>query len=105
MIEHIFKVEEIQAGEPRAYNFPPNSKITINDFQLKKDRVTQVEVTKLKDLPDTIFVTLYTRFTEIGTVVTKESYVIDLEVVDNVKHYELRPLKESDCKDERTKSK
>ena len=46
----------------------------------------------------------YTRFTEIGTVVTKESYVIDLEVVDSVKHYELRPLRESD-KDEGTKSK
>ena len=105
MIEDIFRVEEIQAGEPRAYNFPANSKVTINDFQLKKDRVAQVEVTKLKDLPDTIFVTLYTKFTEIGTVVSHESYVIDLEVVDSVKHYELRPLKAGDCKDEGTKSK
>lgn len=105
MIEHIFKVEDVKPGVPKVYQFPENSKVTINDFQLKKDRVAQVEVTKLKDLPDTIFVTLYTKFTEIGTVVTKESYVIDLEVVDNVKHYELRPLKESDCKDEGTKSK
>ena len=47
MIKDIFKVEEIQAGEPRAYNFPANSKVTINDFQLKKDRVAEVEVTKL----------------------------------------------------------
>ena len=96
MIKDIFKVEEIQAGEPRAYNFPANSKVTINDFQLKKDRVAQVEVTKLKDLPDTIFVTLYSKFTEIGTVVIKESYVLDLEIVDGVKHFELRPLRKDD---------
>jgi len=93
MIKDIFKVEEIQAGEPRAYNFPANSKVTINDFQLKKDWVAEVEVTKLKDLLDTIFVTLYTKFTEIGTVVSHESYVIDLEVMDGINHYELRPLK------------
>ena len=104
MIKDIFRVEEIQPGEPRGYNFPENSKVTINDFQLKKDRVAQVEVTKLKDLPDTIFVTLYTKFTEIGTVVSHKSYVIDLEVIDDVKHYELRPLRESD-NDEGTKSK
>ena len=96
MIKLIFKVEDVKPGVPKVYQFPSNSKVTINDFQLKKDRVAQVEVTKLKDLPDTIFVTLYSKFTEIGTVVTKESYVIDLEVVDNVKHYELRPLKEAD---------
>lgn len=98
MIEDIFRVEEIQAGEPRAYNFPKNSKVTINNFQLRKDQIASVEVTKLKDLPDTIFVTLYTRFTEIGTVVSHKSYVIDLEVVDSVKHFELRPLREDDTK-------
>ena len=93
MIKDIFKVEEIQAGEPRAYNFPANSKVAINNLQLRKDQIAEVEVTKLKDLPDTIFVTLYTRFTEIGTVVAHESYVLDLEIVDGVKHYGLRPLK------------
>lgn len=96
MIKCIFRVEDVKPGVPKAYEFPKDSKVTINDFQLKKDRVAQVEITKLKDLPDTIFVTLYTRFTEIGTVVTKESYVIDLEVIDGVKHYELRPLREDD---------
>jgi hypothetical protein len=93
MIKLIFKVEDVKPGVPKVYQFPSNSKVTINDFQLKKDRVAQVEATKLKDLPDTIFITLYTRFTEIGTVVAHESYVIDLEVIDDVKHYELRPLK------------
>ncbi|QCH27331.1 hypothetical protein EZN00_00926 [Clostridium tyrobutyricum] len=29
-------------------------------------------------------------------VVPQESYVINLEVIDSMKHYELRPLKESD---------
>jgi hypothetical protein len=96
MIEDIFRVEEIQAGEPRAYNFPANSKVTINDFQLRKDQIASVEVTKLKDFPDTIFVTLYSKFTEIGTVVSQESYVVDLEIVDGIKHYELRPLKEGE---------
>ena len=96
MIEHIFKMEDVKPGVPKVYQFPSNSKVTINDFQLKKDRISMVEVTKLKDLPDTIFVTLYTRFTEIGTVVAQESYVIDLEVVDGVKHYELRPLRAGD---------
>ena len=104
MIKLIFKVEDVKPGVPKVYQFPSNSKVTINDFQLKKDRVAQVEATKLKDLPDTIFVTLYTKFTEIGTVVSHKSYVIDLEVVDGVKHYELRPLRESD-KDEGTKNK
>jgi hypothetical protein len=104
MIKLIFKVEDVKPGVPKVYQFPPNSKVTINDFQLKKDWVAQVEVTKLKDLPDTIFVTLYSKFTEIGTVVSNESYVVDLEVMDDVKHYELRPLRESD-KDEGTKSK
>lgn len=96
MIKLIFKVEDVKPGVPKVYQFPSNSKVTINDFQLKKDRVAQVEATKLKDLPDTIFITLYTRFTEIGTVVAHESYVIDLEVVDGVKHYELRPLRAGD---------
>jgi len=89
-------MEDVKPGVPKVYQFPSNSKVTINDFQLKKDRISMVEVTKLKDLPDTIFVTLYTRFTEIGTVVAQESYVIDLEVVDGVKHYELRPLRAGD---------
>lgn len=93
MIEDIFKIEDVKPGVPKAYEFPKDSKVTINDFQLKKDRVAQVEVTKLKDLPDTIFVTLYSKFTEIGTVVAHESYVLDLEIVDGVKHYGLRPLK------------
>ena len=96
MIEDIFKIEDVKPGVPKAYEFPKDSKVTINDFQLRKGQIAQVEVTKLKDLPDTIFVTLYTRFTEIGTVVSQESYVIDLEVVDGVKHYELRPLREAD---------
>lgn len=96
MIEHIFKLEDVKPGVPKVYQFPENSKVTINDFQLKKDRVAQVEVTKLKDLPDTIFVTLYSKFTEIGTVVIKESYVLDLEIVDGVKHFELRPLRKDD---------
>ena len=104
MIKHIFKIEGVKPGVPKVYQFPENSKVTINDFQLKKDRVAEVEVTKLKDLPGTIFVTLYTKFTEIGTVVSNESYVVDLEVIDDVKHYELRPLRESD-NDEGTKSK
>ena len=78
------------------YQFPDNSKVTINDFQLKKDWVAEVEVTKLKDLPDTIFVTLYSKFTEIGTVVSKSSYTLELEVVDGVKYYYLEPLKESE---------
>lgn len=98
MIKHVFKVEEIQAGKPRAYNFPPNSKVIINDFHLRKDQVAMVEVSKLKDAPDTIFVTLYSKFTEIGTVVTEESYVIDLEVMNGIKHYDLRPLKAGDTK-------
>ena len=95
MIEHIFKVEDVKPGVPKVYQFPSNSKVTINDFQLRKDQIAEVEVTKLKDLPDTIFVTLYSKFTEIGTVVSQESYVIDLEVIDSMKHYELRPLKEA----------
>ena len=96
MIEHIFRIEDVKPGVPKVYQFPSNSKVTINDFQLRKDQIAEVEVTKLKDLPDTIFVTLYTRFTEIGTVVAHESYVIDLEVVDGVKHFELRPLRKDD---------
>ncbi|MCH3962656.1 MAG: hypothetical protein LKE46_00040 [Clostridium sp.] len=96
MIEHIFKLEDVKPGVPKVYQFPDNSKVTINDFQLKKDWVAEVEVTKLKDLPDTIFVTLYSKFTEIGTVVSKSSYTLELEVVDGVKYYYLEPLKESE---------
>lgn len=98
MIEHIFKLDDVKTGVPKVYQFPKGSKVTINNFQLKKDQIAIVEVSKLKDLPDTIFVTLYSKFTEIGTVVAEESYVVDLEVVDDVKAYELRPLKESDIK-------
>jgi len=93
MIEHIFKLEDVKPGVPKAYQFTENSQVIINDFQLKKDQIAQVEVTKLKDLPDTIFITLYSKFAEIGTVVTKESYVLDLEVVEDVKYYYLDPLK------------
>ncbi|MBV4427119.1 hypothetical protein KM792_13110 [Clostridium tyrobutyricum] len=98
MLKHIFKLEDVKPGVPKVYQFPKGSKVTINGFQLKKDRTAEVEVAKLKDLPNTIFITLYSKFTEIGTVVSQESYVIDLEVIDSMKHYELRPLKESDIK-------
>lgn len=98
MIKCIFRVEDVKPGVPKAYEFPKDSKVTINDFQLRKGQIAEVEITKLKDLPDTIFVTLYSKFTEIGTVVSQESYVVDLEIVDDVKHYELRPLKAGDTK-------
>jgi hypothetical protein len=98
MIKLIFSVKNIKPGEPKMYRFFTNSKVTINDFQLKKDQVSRVEISKLKDIPHTIFVTLYNNNGEIGTVVSHESYVLDLEIVDGVKHYELRPLRVGDTK-------
>jgi murein L,D-transpeptidase YafK len=89
--KHIFEVEKIQAGEPQTFNIPANSKVIVNHFQLKKDKVSRVEVEKIKDLPNTIFITLSDRDKEIGTVVTDQSYVLDLEVVDGMKYYDVRP--------------
>lgn len=91
MSKHIFEVEKIQAGEPQTFNIPANSKVIVNHFQLKKDKVSRVEVEKIKDLPNTIFITLSDRDKEIGTVVTDQSYVLDLEVVDGMKYYDVRP--------------
>lgn len=91
MGKYIFEVEKIEVGKPQVFDIPEGSKVTVNHFQLKKDKVSRVEVEKIKDLPNTIFITLSGNGKEIGTVVADQSYVLDLEVVDGMKYYDVRP--------------
>ncbi|MHC6178628.1 hypothetical protein ACYUJ6_02040 [Clostridium sp. JNZ X4-2] len=100
MSKHIFEVEKIQAGELLSFNIPANSKVIVNHFQLKKDKVSRVEVEKIKDLPNTIFITLSGNGKEIGTVVAEQSYVLDLEVDQGMKYYDIRPAGKYDREDE-----
>lgn len=97
MSKYIFKPENIGVNEPKIFNIPRGSIVIVNDFHFMGNQISRIEVEKIKQYPDTIFINLYSGNMKIGDVVSKDPYVLDISNIRNIQvYYDLKPATELD---------
>lgn len=101
MSKYVFKAEDIEVDNPKAFEVPRGSQVIVNHIHLMKDGVSKIEGEKIKQYPDTIFINLYSGNVKIADVVAKDPYVLEIDTIGNaLKYYDIRLANELD-KEER----
>lgn len=102
MSEHIFSSENVEVNKPINIDVPQKSIVIVDNFHFKENLVSKIEVEKIAEYPDTIFISLYCGNIQIGDVVSKTSYMLDINNVRNVRvYYNLKPATKIDKERER----
>ena len=92
MSKYVFKADDIEINKPKIFDIPCGSKVTVNHFQFGENQVSKIEVERIKFIPDTIFINLYSGNIRIGNLVTKKTYAIG--IIANIQDYYISPVNE-----------
>lgn len=97
MSKYIFKVEDVEIDRPKIFDVSKVSEVIVNHFHFMENQISRIEVEKIKEYPDTIFINLYSGNMKIGDVVAKDPYVLDISNIGNVQiYYDIRPATKLD---------
>lgn len=100
MTKYIFKADDIEINKPKIFNVPRKSIVIIDHFHFTDNLVSRIEVEKIEQYQDTIFINLYSGNLQIGDIVAKNPYVLDISNAGNVQvYYDLRLATELDKED------
>ncbi|AZV58382.1 hypothetical protein [Clostridium sp. AWRP] len=98
MSKYVLKVEKIGVDKPRNFGVPYGTEVTVNHFHFMENQISRIEVKKIEDCQDTIFINLYSGNMRIGHVVAKgKDYVLDIDTIGKLqRYYDIRPAAEFD---------
>lgn len=98
MSKYIFNPENIKVDKPKIFGVPRGSEVIVDHFHFMENQISRIEVKKIEDCQDTIFINLYSGNMRIGHVVAKgKDYVLDIDTIGNLQqYYDIRPAAEFD---------
>lgn len=106
MSKYIFRPENIEIDRPKVFEVPRGGEVIIDHFHFMENQISRIEVKKIEDWQDTIFINLYSGNMRIGHVVAKnevhvvaknEVYVLDIDTIGNaLRYYDVRLSTELD---------
>jgi hypothetical protein len=98
MSKYIFRPENIEIDRPKVFEVPRGGEVIIDHFHFMENQISRIEVKKIEDCQDTIFINLYSGNIRIGHVVAKnEDYVLDIDTIGNaLRYYDIRLSTELD---------
>lgn len=98
MSKYIFRPENIEIDRPKVFEVPRGGEVIIDHFHFMENQISRIEVKKIEDCQDTIFINLYSGNMRIGHVVAKnEVYVLDIDTIGNaLRYYDVRLSTELD---------
>ena len=97
MNKYIFKAENIEINRPKIFDVPIGSIVIVSNFHFMENQISRIEIEKIKEYPDTVFISLYCGNIQIGDVISKTPYVLDINTAGNVQvYYNLKPVTKFD---------
>ncbi|MCT8978683.1 hypothetical protein N4T77_19005 [Clostridium sp. CX1] len=95
----LLKVKDMEADKVQSFEIAQGSEGNINGVYLNRNLISRVDVIKRESsgmLPESVFIKLYSGNFELGTIVSTEDYVLQLNEDDLSPKFYIREAKSYD---------